>query len=73
MNPLQFGTWEVTTSGDLFDNESGYYIHGERIQEQDWILHAIVQKWDLNTFIPAFYEAVRINKLTQIVYNIDYL
>lgn len=73
MNPLQFGTWEVTPTGDLFENDTGIYIHGERIQEQDWILHAITQNWDLNSFIPAFYEAVKINKITQVIYNVNYL
>jgi hypothetical protein len=72
MNPLKFGTWEVSPEGDLFDNETGFYIHAERVQETDWVLYAITQKWDLNVFVPAFYEAVKMNKLTQITFNVDF-
>lgn len=70
--PVQkFGTWEVLPNGDIF-NEDGRFVHGERVAEEDWILHAITQNWDLNEFVPAYYQAIKTVKLETVTFVINH-
>ena len=67
--PAKFGSWVVTTNGDLTHSNPQYYIEGSRIDEDDWILQVMAKSWiDLNTFIPAFFQATKnvgLNKISQ--------
>lgn len=52
--------WKIAEDGTLLDQDGhDYDIEGERLTEDDWILHLSGKGWiDLNTFIPAYFEAL---------------
>lgn len=52
--------WDISPEFDITHRQSGYLIQGDRLVEKDWILHMSEKRWvDLNTFIPAYFEALR--------------
>lgn len=52
--------WVITVSNDLKHTGTNYLIPADRLTEEDWILHLMEKRWfDLNTFIPAYFEALR--------------
>ena len=52
--------WEITEDGDLREIHGDYTIAHDRLTENDWILHLDGRRGvDLNTFIPAYFEACR--------------
>lgn len=71
IQPKKFGTWEVLPNGDLYA-EDGRFVNGERVAEEDWILHAITQNWDLNEFVPAYYQAIKTVKLETVTFQINH-
>lgn len=51
--------WLLTEHGDMM-NVVGYEIWGDRLTEEDWLLHLMQKRWfDANTFLPAYMEALR--------------
>ena len=69
---IQFGTWEVLPNGDMIEAITDFYIHAERLSENDWIRQAIALQWNLQDFIPAWYHAIRLTGLTKIELFVDY-
>lgn len=52
--------WEISPKGDLCHKKMGYNIYNNQLNQNDWILHMMEKGWcDLNTFIPAYFEACR--------------
>lgn len=49
----------LSSHGDMYHN-SDYTISASQLADDDWILHLMEKYWfDANTFIPAYFEAVR--------------
>lgn len=52
--------WEISPKGDLYHPKRDYPIEAERLNEKNWIIHMMGKGWiDLNSFIPAYFEACR--------------
>ena len=49
--------WKIDKDGTMESN--GYIIQAERLDDDDWILHILEKGWDLNAFVPAYFEACR--------------
>lgn len=51
--------WFLSPHGDMYST-TDYIVPGQRLQEEDWLLHLMGKEWfDANTFLPAYFEACR--------------
>lgn len=52
--------WTISTEGELHHGKMNYTIEASRLNEKNWILHMMEKSWvNLNTFMPAYFEACR--------------
>ena len=52
--------WTISPEGDLHHEKMNYDIFSNQLKEKNWILHMMEKGWvDLNSFIPAYFEACR--------------
>lgn len=66
-----FGDWVVDIEGNLDCPKACYFIEKDRLTEDDWISHLMGKVWlDFNTFLPAYWEALMINKIKDLTINI---
>lgn len=52
------GVWSITDDGSMLNLNTGYEIEGDRLCEDDWLLHEIGRQ-DMNAFVPAYFEACK--------------
>jgi len=65
--------WFIGADGTMRNAWSGYEIDGDRLSEDDWILHCMTKRWfDANTFLPAYFEACRTIGLKVVPMRISY-
>lgn len=57
---MEFGKWKVFKNGDIDFDNGRYFIDGNRLDHEDWILHLIEKDWaNMNDFIPAYFQALQ--------------
>ena len=57
---MKFGKWKVNKNGDMDFDNGRYFIYGNRLGHEDWILHLMEKNWcDMNDFIPAYFKALQ--------------
>jgi hypothetical protein len=62
----KFKDWKVLKNGDM-SHSSGYDIEGDRLKDNDWILHLSSKNWiDMNTFISAYFKACENKNLQEV-------
>ena len=66
--------WEVERNGTMVSKVRPYYIiDNDRLTEKDWIVHMLDKGWvDMNTFIPAYFYALKIRGISELRITIDY-
>ena len=69
---MKYGLWEVTKEGHLIGKDH-YEISNDRLKSADWILHLSKKGWvNMNDFIPAYFEACKINKIKNVTIQTCY-
>jgi hypothetical protein len=57
---MEFGKWKVLKNGDMDFDNGRYFIDGNRLGHEDWILHLMEKDWvNMNDFIPAYFQALQ--------------
>ena len=65
--------WKISEDGDLEHVKQRYLIPADRLDDNDWILHMSEKNWcNLNTFIPAYFEACRRAGLNLVMIRTNY-
>lgn len=65
--------WEVTANGNMIHRDYAYLIEACRLTEKDWIKHMLTKGWiDMNTFIPAYFYALRIIGVKEVTITANY-
>lgn len=65
--------WIVTKVGDILSTKRGYGIYDNQLKKDDWLKHMAGKCWvNFNTFLPAYFEALRRKGLKTIKIRIDY-
>lgn len=66
--------WEVERNGTMVSKVRPYYIiSSDMLTEQDWIVHMLAKEWvDMNTFIPAYFYALKIRGISKQIITVDY-
>lgn len=68
--------WAIEDDGTLADVRGGHYqyeIEPRRLTEDDWIIHLAKKRWvDLNSFIPAYFEALAKQGIKEITIKTQY-
>lgn len=67
----QAGHWQVNDEGDILCPLAKIHITFDRLEEQNWFVFAIIQGWNLNEFMPAFFEACRQIGKDSVQFDID--
>lgn len=64
--------WLLSRQGDMYCNND-YDIPASRLTEDDWLLHLMEKGWfDANTFIPAYFEALRRANIKIVTIRVEY-
>lgn len=65
--------WIVTQAGDILCIPHSYGIYDYALEKDDWIIHMAEKRWvNLNTFLPAYFEACRRKGLKVVQMRISY-
>lgn len=66
--------WIVESDGTITSKLKPHYtINGNRLTEKDWIKHLLGKGWvDMNTFIPAYFYALKIIGKKEILVTANY-
>ena len=65
--------WTISPEGDLHHDKMNYDIFSNQLKEKNWILHMMGKGWvDLNSFIPAYFEACQRCGIKQLDIIVNY-
>lgn len=66
--------WIVDEDGTMTSKQKPWYIiEGSRLTQKDWIKHLLEKGWvDMNTFIPAYFYALKIIGKKEISITVNY-
>ena len=57
---VTYGLWRVELDGTMTNEKKHYVIDSDRLTEADWVVHLMKKDWcDLNTIIPAYFQAIK--------------
>ena len=55
-----------------FKDKQEFFIHAERLTEENWILQAMSLGWKLDDFFPAYYQALKITGTKEVLMVIEH-
>ena len=66
--------WEVERDGTMVSKVMPYYvISSDTLTEEDWIAHMLSKELvDMNTFIPAYFYALKKRGIRELRITVDY-
>lgn len=68
----RIGSWSIEKDGTMVHRETNYYIEGNRLNNENWLIHMAAKRWvDMREFTQAYFAACRTRGLTNVNVRAD--